>query len=378
MRYCNRCILPDSRPGLVIGDNGVCNACNNSHSKSYVIDWKEREVEFKKLIENVKQKSKGYDCLIPVSGGKDSTWQVVKCLEAGLKPLCFTWRPPGRTKIGQDNLDNLISLGVDHIDYSISPETERKFLLKSLRRYGIAALPMHMAIFNIAPSLALKFNIPLIVWGENSAFEYGSEDDANNGFLMDESWFKKFGVTHGTTSEDWIDEELTSEDLTPYKKPDYQLMKDNDIRAVFLGYYFKWDPQETARIAIEHGFKTGEEVRVGLYNFADIDDYFISVHHFPKWHKFGFSRIFDNLSLEIRNGRISREEAIEILKSNGPEIPKDDINKYCSFVGITVKEFFEILEKFRNNSIWSKESDEWKIDNFLIKNWDWKKLYYED
>ena len=354
----------------------MCNACKNSDSKSHQIDWNERELEFKKLVENTKMKSTGYDCLIPVSGGKDSTWQVVKCLEAGLKPLCFTWRPPSRTQIGQENLNNLISLGVDHIDYSISPETEKKFLLKSLKKYGAVAIPMHMAIFNIAPSLALKFNIPLIVWGENSAFEYGSEDDSNSGFFMDESWYNKFGVTHGTTSKDWIDEELTEKELIAYQKPDYNLMKEKGVRAVFLGYYFHWDPKETAKVAIENGFKTEEDPRVGLYNFADIDDYFISVHHFPKWYKFGFSRIFDNLSLEIRNGRITRDEAIEILKSNGPEIPSDDIKKYCNFVGITEFDFFKILEKFRNQTIWKNENGIWKINGFLIESWDWKKLSY--
>ena len=378
MNFCKNCILPDTRPGLVIGVDKICNACKNSFQKNDSINWIERELSFKKVVENAKLKSTGYDCLIPVSGGKDSTWQVIKCLEYGLKPLCFSWRPPSRTKLGQENLDNLIKLGVDHIDYSINPNTEKKFLLRSLKNYGAVAIPMHMAIFNIAPTLAMRFNIPLIIWGENSAFEYGSEEEAHNGFTMDEAWFKTFGVTHGTSSKDWIDKELTEKDLIPYNSPNYKEIDEKGMRAIFLGYYFKWDPEMTAHIAKKNGFNFGKEAKVGLYDYADLDDDFISVHHFPKWHKFGFSRIFDNLSLEIRNGRLTRDEAIKILKDKGPEIPLEDIRKYCSFVEISIQEFFKILEKFRNKDIWTNENETWKINNYIIENWNWKKITNEN
>ena len=288
MRYCKSCIPTDSRPGLIIESDGICNACKNSILKSDEINWRNREQSFNKLVKKIKAKNYGYDCLIPVSGGKDSTWQVIKCLEYGLKPLCFSWRPPSRTKLGQDNLNNLISLGVDHIDYSISPITEKKFLLDALKKYGAVAIPMHMAIFNIAPKLAINFNIPLIVWGENSAFEYGSKDEIHYGFSMDEAWIKKFGVIHGTTYKDWITDELTSKDLFPYRTPNFNLINEKGIKAIFLGQYFKWDPELTADVARKNGFKYANEAKVGLYDYADLDDNFISVHHFPKWYKFGF------------------------------------------------------------------------------------------
>jgi N-acetyl sugar amidotransferase len=377
MKFCKNCILPNTRPGLVIDDSGICNACKNSVKKDDDIDWLLREESFQKVVENAKRKGSGYDCLIPVSGGKDSTWQVIKCLGYGLNPLCFTWRPPGRTVLGQENLDNLIELGVDHIDYSINPEVERKFSLRTLKERGSVAIPMHMAIFNIAPNLALKFNIPLIIWGENSAFEYGSEEESHQGIVLNEAWYKKFGVTHGTTSKDWENQELTEIKLTPYKSPDYVEIEARDIRAVFLGYYFKWDPEMTAKVARENGFKYANSAKVGLYEYADLDDDFISVHHFAKWHKFGFSRIFDNLSLEIRNGRLTREQAIAVLKKNGPEIPSEDIKTYCKFAKIEEKAFFQMLDKFRDKNIWTLDSGVWKIENFLIEDWDWKKLMYE-
>ena len=133
MRYCSNCILPDTRPNLVIGPNGVCNACR-SHGTKAEIDWEARKQAFEAVVARAKSRSTGYDCLIPVSGGKDSTWQVVKCLEAGLNPIAVTWKTPGRTAIGQRNLDNLVALGVDHIDYQVNPKVERKFTPSSRAR----------------------------------------------------------------------------------------------------------------------------------------------------------------------------------------------------------------------------------------------------
>ena len=200
IKYCIKCLLPNTRPGIIIGDNGISNVWKqNEEIKSYV-DWDLRKNQFKKLVDKIKSKSKGYDCLVPVSGGKDSTWQVLKCLEYGLNVLAVTWKSPARTKIGQENLNNLISLGVDHIDYTINPEVEKKFIYKSLVKFGTTALPMHMALFNIPLSIAVKFNIPLVIWGENSATEYGTTDQSLKGFEMNSKWLIKYGVMHGTTA----------------------------------------------------------------------------------------------------------------------------------------------------------------------------------
>ncbi len=180
MRYCHSCILPGTRPNLVIGPDGVCNACA-SHATKRDIDWAARAQTFKAVVAHAKSCSRGYDCVIPVSGGKDSTWQVVKCLEAGLNPLAVTWKTPGRTAIGQRNLDNLVALGVDHVDYQISPAVERTFMYVALERFGSTAIPMHLAIFAIPAKIAVRFDIPLIVWGENSALEYGGREQERRG-----------------------------------------------------------------------------------------------------------------------------------------------------------------------------------------------------
>ncbi len=372
MKYCQKCILPDTRPGLVIGSDGICNACRNANNKRS-IDWSGRERAFRHLVTRARDRRKAYDCIIPVSGGKDSTWQVVKCLDYGLHPLAVTWKSPARTEIGRKNLQNLISLGVDHIDYQVNPRVEKKFMLRTFEQAGSTAIPMHLAIFAIPLNLAQRLDIPLVVWGENSAFEYGGDKDAEKTFRLDARWLRRYGVTGGTTAKDWIDADLTEEELAPYFRPEERELEEREILAVFMGYYFEWDPQESLDVALSHGFSVLREgPKTGYYNYADIDDDFISIHHWLKWYKFGFTRTFDNLSLEIRNGRMTRDQAISVLLERGDETPCEDIDKFCSFVGIAESHFFDIAGRFRNPDIWYQESGVWKISDFLIPEWKWQ------
>jgi N-acetyl sugar amidotransferase len=340
--------------------------------KSGIIDWVKRQQDFVAVVENAKRRSRGYDCVIPVSGGKDSTWQVVTCLEHGLNPLAVTWKTPARTAVGARNLANLVTLGVDHMDYQVNPKVERKFLYQALARCGSTAIPMHMAIFSIPVNVAIRFEIPLIVWGENSAFEYAGSGDDRYGFRLDWRWLQQFGVTHGTTARDWVSTDLTQKELTPYFGPSEEELQANGVLAVFLGYYFPWDPATSLRVARAHGFEVSTEgPRTGYYNYADIDDDFISIHHYLKWYKFGFTRLFDNLSLEIRNGRMTRDQAIEVVRQRGDQTPHEDIARFCDFVGITLEHFWDVAEKFRNPNIWVRSQGRWIMPDFLIPDWSW-------
>ena len=143
MKYCKLCVLPDSRPNLYILSDGICTACYSKKNLKK-INWNIRKTSFLKLVSNLKKKNNLYDCVVPVSGGKDSTWQIIEILKNNLKPLAFTYKPVLRTKIGQQNLDNLKKLGVDHIEFSISEKTEQKFLKKAFYKFGAVAIPMHM------------------------------------------------------------------------------------------------------------------------------------------------------------------------------------------------------------------------------------------
>ena len=372
MIYCKNCILPDERPGIIIdAHTGVCIACKNSGTE---FQFKSREDELRRVLDERKSKKKSiYDCVIPVSGGKDSTWQTVKALEMNLRPLCVTWRTPKRTEIGERNLQNLIDLGVDHIDFSVNPKTQSTLTRKAFEGVGIPALPMHLALFSIPTKIALNYGINLILWGENSAQEYGGEEDYANLKLLSRDWLKRYGVSDGTFGEDWIDEDLSAADLDPFTFPSDNEVFEGDLKSVFLGMYSKWTPYESLRVAKENGFQELQKPIVGKYSFADIDEGFVmTVHHWIKWYKFGITRTWDNLSLDIRNNIISRDGAIEYLQDLGNEKPIKEIEEFCEYIDISIKKFDEICESFRNRDIWSKnQKGKFEIKDFLVKRWEW-------
>ena len=370
-KYCRNCILPETRPGVRLDDSRLCFGCHSAQIKAN-IDWNDRALVFGKLVDEARRKSNGYDCIIPVSGGKDSFWQVVTCLEHGLHPLCVTYAVPGRTPLGEANLRQLINLGVDHLELRVNPDVERRFVEKAFRRTGISGLPVHMGIYSAPMKLAVSFDIRLVIYGENSAVEFGTEDESVMGFQVDRRWLEIFGVTAGTTASDWVDDELSSADLGAYTLPSEELLESKGIQAIFMGWFFPWDFQNSYRLAEKHGFRArAEGARVGHLDFINIDDDYIAIHHHPKWHKFGITRSWDTLSVEIRQGRLTRDEAIRKLRELGDETPWDDIPLFCEYLGIAEREYFKVLEGFRNSEIWSRRDDRWVIEDFLIPDFPW-------
>jgi len=370
-QYCQRCVLPDTRPGVRLDEDGICNGCHNAELKAH-IDWTDRASEFETVIAEAKHRKAEYDCVIPVSGGKDSHWQVLTCLAHGLHPLCVTYSYPGATDLGQANLRNLIELGVDHLQLTVNPEVERRFTELAYRRKGISGLVSHMGIFAFPIRIAARLDIPLVIYGENSAMEYGTEDERLIGARLDGDWLRSFGVTDNTTASDWIGDGLSREDLAPYFLPDADELARKKITALFLGWYFRWDPQQSFRVASARGFRERTEgARVGHLNYVNIDDELIAIHHHPKWHKFGITRTWDTLSIEIRMGRMTRDEAIEHIKAAGDETPWSDIGRFCAYIGIDTEEYFRILEGFRNPAIWTRRNNRWEIENFLIDEFEW-------
>jgi len=233
IKWCVKCVLPNTRPNLIIDKDGICNACKFHERKKIKVNWNKQKRKLIKIFNSIKKKSKNnFDCLIPVSGGKDSIWQVVECLKYGLKPLTVTYKSPGRNFYGEQNLKKLISLGVEHIDYTVNPKTEAYFMIKTLKEKGSTAIPMHISIFNLPMIIAEKFKIPLIVFGENPASEYGfdrTQEHKINKF--DNKWIKRYAPINKTNLSYWKDKYLKDKILMSYKTP-------NDfkrIKVLFLG-----------------------------------------------------------------------------------------------------------------------------------------------
>ncbi len=370
-KYCQRCVLPDTRPGIVIDDEGICTGCRGHEDKESKIDWEARAKAFDAVVADAKERATGYDCIVPVSGGKDSWYQIIKAQEYGLKVLGVTWRTPARTEIGQRNLDRMIDkLGIDHIDFSISPDVERRFMKAAYEQVGVTGLPMHMALFAIPIRLAVQMRVPLILWGENPQLEYGGNDVERLSDRLDADWLAVHGCLQSTDAESWVGTEgLTEGDLAAYrfpKDPDF------DVRSVFLGAFFKWNSFENTKIAAARGFGYSDtDIKTGSWSFADIDCHFISLHHFIKWYKFGITRDFDTLSVQIRYGITTREAALAQIKERGLRIPEDDIRRFCAFQGESPDWFWEVAERFRNKDIWKQDGNDWTIPGFVIEDWRW-------
>ena len=374
MKYCARCILPDSRPGIFLDEQGVCSGCRGHDDKENHIDWAARANAFKDVVAEAKNRSSGYDCVVPVSGGKDSWYQVITSQEHGLKVLGVTWHTPGRTEIGQRNVERMVSqLGIDHIDFTINPDVERRCMTAAYERKGATAIPMHMALFAIPTRLAVQMRIPLVVWGENPQLEFGGAEADRLATELNLDWIAKHGVTNQTSREDWIGAEgLSDTDLAAYRLPPPEAFEAFAPKSVFLGSFVKWNSFDNAKTSTKHGFESGAwHLKTGVWHFADIDCHFIALHHFLKWYKFGILRSFDNLSVQIRYGLTSRDEAIETLRQSGFRAPTEDIARFCDFVGKPTRWFWEVAESFRDETFWQAEGETWKIPGFLIDDWDW-------
>lgn len=365
MRFCKSCILPSTRPNLIIEDDGICNACkSNSISKKSDINWSLRKSEF---IDLFTTRGDQWDCLIPVSGGKDSLWAVGKALELGLRPLCITWKTASRNILGRKNLDNLINMGVDHIDFTVNPKVERYFTKKCFLKTGIPLTPMHLAIYNLPIRIARDFRIPIILYGENSAVEYGGSSKFHGSDLSPD-WIRRFGVNAGTIAEDWIDDQLSYQDLTPYRQPKLSQFVP---RPVFLSYFFEWNVFITKQYAIERGLEVPSNAMSGKHAFSDIDEAFmVTIHHWLKWYKFGFTRRWDNLSLDIRAGLITRRQAIEELINSPENIPIEQIKLFSNYIDISVDQFWSICKSFRGSDSWYKDHDVWRLKNKIDSKFD--------
>jgi len=374
MTYCKKCIMPTSRPGITLDEDGVCGGCLGFKEKKEEIDWKARENKLNSILDNFRGKG-DYDCLVPVSGGKDSTWQVYTMLQKGMKPLAITIKCQYRTELGQRNLDNLIRLGVDHIDFTVNPKIDSKFMLKTFKEDGNPSLVEHLIMWSTIIKTALRYDIGLVVWAENSALEYGGNKDDRNKFKMDYDWIKKYGVTNGTIAEDWIGDEITLKDLESYKLPSETKLDESGIENLFLGMYVEWEPEDIAKKSQTVGFEWAENPVLGLHPFVGVDCDFRVVHHFMKWYKFGLTKLWDNLAIEIREHRMSREEAVEYLRKNTEPIPKKEIQSFCKYLNISENDFFKIAESHRNLNIWEKGSDgKWSIPSFIEEFGFWKEF----
>ena len=358
MKFCTKCVMPDTKPDLHFDEEGVCDACRSQESKNSEINWEKREEEFLELVKKYKTHP-DYDCIIGVSGGKDSTYQVIKAKELGLNPLCICFEPTIPTKIGRKNLENLNNLGIDLIHIKRNPIVYKKLAREAFERTGDNEWQNHLGIFTTVPKMAINFNIPLIIWGESPQIEYGGPATSKDRNVLDRQWLEEFGGLLGNRISDMIGVDgLTKRDLSLYTYPSDKDIHRVGVTGLFLGYYFKWDLREVLKKSKEYGFSVSNRpVETTYENFENLDCYSNHLHDYLKYVKYGFGRATDNACLDIRLGYISREEGVRLVKKYDGNLPKLAIEKYLKYTGFTQNEFNKIVDSFTNKKIFLRDEN---------------------
>lgn len=356
MKYCNNCLIPDTRPDQIFNNEGICNACI-SFNKMSSIDWSERIKQLDSIIKDAKNRSTSWDCVIPSSGGKDSTYQALWARSKGLNPILVTASTCDLSVIGRKNLENLKNLGFDTIEITNNFKTRSKLNKISLELIGDISWPEHVSIFTTPIKFALSYKIPLILYGENPQIEYGGPEKSLSNHNLDRKWMEEFGGLIGLRVSDLIDVyKLDKSELNIYTYPSQNELDEFKIKSIFLGFFEKWDSLRNFEIAKKNGFQQFEKELEGCYfKFEKIDNYQHGIHDYFKFIKFGFGRATDQLSYMIRRGKIKRKDAIEkVLIAEGSypfSYMEKSLKKILEKVNITNKDFDKICDKFTNKNL---------------------------
>ncbi|HBC75174.1 MAG TPA: N-acetyl sugar amidotransferase [Candidatus Wallbacteria bacterium] len=362
MRYCTRCVMPDTKPDLFLDEEGVCSACR-SFEKRKEVNWDLRMEELKKLLDRYKSAdSSRWDCIVPVSGGKDSTTQVIRMLQLGMNPLCVTATTCDLSDIGRRNIQNIKSLGVDYVEFTPNPVIRHKLNRIGLTQVGDISWPEHVGIFTIPVRAAVQYGVPLIIWGENSQNEYGGPAQASDNNTLDRRWLEEFGGLLGLRVSDLIGMDgIEKRHLIPYSYPTDEELKNARVTGLFLGYYIPWDGYSNALIAQANGFATYDKTVEGsVVNYENLDNHQTGIHDYFKYLKFGFGRATDIACLHLRRGRITRKDAIEMVNRHDGKFTWEylgkSLEKILAPLEMTVDEFVKICDRFTNKKIFKTDA----------------------
>lgn len=363
IKFCKRCVMSNQRPRISLDERGICNACCYKEKKEK-IDWKLREKELVGLLYRYRKNNGEFDVICPGSGGKDSAF-VAHTLKYkyGMHPLTVTWAPHIYTDIGWKNLQRFIHSGFDNVLGTANGQVHRKMTKMAFEVlgdpfqpfiYGQAAFPLQMA---------LKYDVQLVFDGENAEAEYGGDikQEDKKGLDLD-GMLKYFMSNLGV--EKLLDYGFSKKDLYFYMPPEAEKLKEKGVKHQFFSYYRNWIPQEHFYYAAENtGFEANPDGRSeGTYSkYASLDDKIDGFHFYLMFIKFGIGRATSDAAHEIRDGHLTREEAVQLVKKFDGEFPKKHYHEFLTYCDITEERFEEVIETWRSPHIWKKENGEWKL-----------------
>lgn len=363
VRFCKLCTISNQRPRITFDANGVCSACNFAEYKRQHIDWAERERELRDLCDRHRRSDGSYDVIVPVSGGKDSGFVAHQLkYHYGMNPLTVTWAPLLPTDIGRQNLLNFIDSGFDNIVGTPNGPVTRRLTNLCFVHVGDPFQPFIYGQTNFPLRMAVQHGVPLIVYGENGEVEYGG--DMKNAFRPtrdiedhDKHYFS------GLPPDFWIEHGITHQDIAPFQAPDHEEVLANKTEIHFFSYYKPWDPQENFYYCQENtGFSPNPERNEGTYSkYASLDDRIDGFHFYLAFIKFGIGRATSDSAHEIRDGKITREEGVALVKRYDGEFPQKYYQGFLDYCSIGEETFSNIIDSWRADHIWEHENGVWKL-----------------
>lgn len=367
VRFCKRCVISNQRPRISFDAQGVCSACNFSDHKNKIIDWESRERELEVLC-NFHRKGNGdYDVIVPGSGGKDSNYVAHMLRERyGMTPLTVTWAPHIYTDIGRKNLSSFIDSGFDNILITPRGDVHRALTKAAFIEMGDPFQPFIFGQYTAPFRVALQYNVRLVFYGEDGEVEYGGAMDLSDrsglafkDFVKNRfsnifpEYFKDYGLGHTDIQR----YSLSSEEL--------ESLTELGVEQKFFSYYHKWVPQENFYYSLENtGFSVDDLRSEGTYTkFASLDDKLDGFHFYLAYIKFGLGRCTSDAAHEIRDGYLTREEGVSLVKKFDGEFPARHFKDFLGYCDISEDQFHEVVDSWRSEHLWRQEGGEWTLIN---------------
>jgi N-acetyl sugar amidotransferase len=361
--FCNNCTMSNQRPRITFNSQGVCSACQYAVHKKAEVNWSTREKELEILCDKHRKTDGSFDVVVPCSGGKDGSFTAhLLKTKYGMNPLTVTWAPHLSSDIGRKNLEAFINSGFDNIYGTPNGEVHRLMTRLALIHLGDPFQPFIYGQSNFPLNIAVRYNIPLIMYGENGEVEYGG--DMKNAFKPtreiadhDKHYFS------GMPPEFWTSHGVSRANLHTYMPPAMEDIRKNKTEIHFMGYYHSWDPQENFYYCVENtGFTPNPSRSEGTYSkYASLDDRTDGFHYYLGFIKFGIGRATADSAHEIRDGKITREEGVALVKKFDGEFPEKYFKDFLEYCSLSEEEFHVIVDSWRADHIWKKQGQDWQL-----------------